>query len=104
MPSVEPVDEAKTEAPGGPVENGAPNGDQDTPDQDRHLVPADRIEHNDDASPIELPTVREFTQNDKINKFLLNSFLQRMNETIGEDQQRAANGESSEEQEQDFDS
>ncbi|XP_058061168.1 uncharacterized protein LOC131211627 [Anopheles bellator] len=103
MPSVEPVDEAKTEAESGPVENGAPNGDQDTPDQDRHLVPADRIEHND-ASTIDLPTVREFTQNDTINKFLLNSFLQRMNDTIGEDQQRAANGEGSEEQEQDFDS
>lgn len=51
-------------------------------DPDRQLIPADRIEHvEDSAAPVDLPSVREFTQNDKINKFLLNSFLHRLNET-----------------------
>uniref|UniRef100_A0A182K3U6 Uncharacterized protein n=1 Tax=Anopheles christyi TaxID=43041 RepID=A0A182K3U6_9DIPT len=76
----------------------------DTPDPDRHLIPGDRIEHSEQ---IEMPTVREFTQNDKINKFLLNSFLQRMNDTSDRDETHthpnAATGVA-EEQEQDFDS
>ncbi|XP_055524201.1 uncharacterized protein LOC129717937 isoform X1 [Wyeomyia smithii] len=58
------------------------DGDQATLDPDRQLIPADRIEHAEDSVvPVDLPTVREFTQNDKINKFLLNSFLQRINES-----------------------
>ncbi|XP_055616449.1 uncharacterized protein LOC129762308 [Toxorhynchites rutilus septentrionalis] len=62
--------------------SGHHHGQQSALDPDRQLIPADRIEHvEDSAAPIELPTVREFTQNDKINKFLLNSFLQRINET-----------------------
>nr|XP_019554959.2 uncharacterized protein LOC109424319 [Aedes albopictus]XP_019554960.2 uncharacterized protein LOC109424319 [Aedes albopictus]XP_029715972.1 uncharacterized protein LOC109424319 [Aedes albopictus] len=70
---------------------------------DRQLIPADRIEHvEDSAAPVDLPTVREFTQNDKINKFLLNSFLQRLNET--DLSQFRGNGDAAdgEDQQQDF--
>lgn len=68
--------------PNGQSANGTAPMEDVEPDPDRHLIPADRIEHVEDAeAPIDLPTVREFTQNDKINKFLLNSFLQRLNDT-----------------------
>ncbi|XP_049548130.1 uncharacterized protein LOC125959352 [Anopheles darlingi] len=94
MPSVEPAEE-QSNSGGAPLEPSGRNGDtngneeqhHETPDPDRHLIPADRIEH-DDSVQIDLPTVREFSQNDKINKFLLNSFLERMNVTIKEDQLR----------------
>uniref|UniRef100_A0A1Q3FVJ6 Uncharacterized protein n=1 Tax=Culex tarsalis TaxID=7177 RepID=A0A1Q3FVJ6_CULTA len=73
------------------------------PDPDRHLIPADRIEHVEDAeAPIDLPTVREFTQNDKINKFLLNSFLQRLNDTDLSQFSRGNDANGDQDQDQDF--
>ncbi|XP_058467097.1 uncharacterized protein LOC131440026 [Malaya genurostris] len=72
-------------------------------DPDRQLIPADRILHVEDCpgAPLDLPTVREFTQNDKINKFLLNSFLQLINETdLEQVRDNDTNGDS--EQDQDF--
>ncbi|XP_019532156.2 uncharacterized protein LOC109403741 [Aedes albopictus] len=85
-----------------PNQQSASNGEE-IRDPDRQLIPADRIEHvEDSAAPVDLPTVREFTQNDKINKFLLNSFLQRLNET--DLSQFRGNGDAAdgEDQEQDF--
>lgn len=85
-------------------EQSTPNGavPSEVRDPDRQLIPADRIEHvEDSAAPIDLPTVREFTQNDKINKFLLNSFLQRLNET-DLSQFRGGDATDGEDQEQDF--
>lgn len=85
-----------------PNQQSASNGEE-IRDPDRQLIPADRIEHvEDSATPVDLPTVREFTQNDKINKFLLNSFLQRLNET--DLSQFRGNGDAAdgEDQEQDF--
>ncbi|XP_052902718.1 uncharacterized protein LOC128310182 [Anopheles moucheti] len=110
MPSVEPTD-CGSEA----RECTSANGDyssemssestlsHDTPDPDRQLIPGDRIEHSEQ---IEMPAVREFTQNDKINKFLLNSFLQRINDSSNTEERRepGAAGAVAEEQEQDFDS
>uniref|UniRef100_A0A2M3Z8A7 Uncharacterized protein n=1 Tax=Anopheles braziliensis TaxID=58242 RepID=A0A2M3Z8A7_9DIPT len=113
MPSVEPAEEMSSSGGGAPSEqsdrnHGDTNGNEEqpseTPDPDRHLIPADRIEHHDDSAQIDLPTVREFTQNDNINKFLLNSFLQRMNDTLKEDQQRDTDNSDDALEEQDFES
>uniref|UniRef100_A0A2M4AL78 Uncharacterized protein n=1 Tax=Anopheles triannulatus TaxID=58253 RepID=A0A2M4AL78_9DIPT len=109
MPSVEPAEEMSISGGASSEPNGEANGieeqrnNQETPDPDRHLVPADRIEH-DDSAQIDLPTVREFTQNDNINKFLLNSFLQRMNDTLKEDQLRDTDNPEDALEEQDFES
>ncbi|XP_050100235.1 uncharacterized protein LOC126580926 [Anopheles aquasalis] len=111
MPSVEPAEEMPHSG-GASLEHsdrnhGETNGNEEqhheTPDPDRHLIPADRIEH-DDSAQIDLPTVREFTQNDNINKFLLNSFLHRMNDTLKEDQLRDTDNSEDALEEQDFES
>lgn len=39
---------------------------------------------DNEAAPEETATPREITQTDRINKFLLKSFLERMNNQIGE--------------------
>ncbi|XP_035776051.1 uncharacterized protein LOC118458039 [Anopheles albimanus] len=101
MPSVEPAEEMANN--GNEDSLNVDRGNEETPDPDRHLIPADRIEH-DDSSQIDLPTVREFTQNDKLNKFLLNSLLHRMNDTIKEDQSRDADNSEDALEEQDFES
>ncbi|XP_035902846.1 uncharacterized protein LOC118507838 [Anopheles stephensi] len=111
MPSAEPAD-CSSEARECANENGDYSTEMitdgalmshESPDPDRHLIPGDRIEHDEE---IDLPTVREFTQNDTINKFLLNSFLQRINDSTEPEGYREAGAASSaaEEQEQDFDS
>lgn len=117
MPSVEPTSEqsqSSSHQEDASANNGQSEQQQPEPNQqstsngevrdpDRQLIPADRIEHvEDSAVPVDLPTVREFTQNDKINKFLLNSFLQRLNET--DLSQFRGNGDAAdgEDQEQDF--
>lgn len=83
--------------------NGTAPMEDVEPDPDRHLIPADRIEHVEDAeAPIDLPTVREFTQNDKINKFLLNSFLQRLNDTDLDQFNRGNDANGDLDQDQDF--
>ncbi|EGK97251.1 AGAP013331-PA [Anopheles gambiae str. PEST] len=111
MPSVEPND-SNSESRECLSENGDYSSDMsteatlnhDVPDPDRYLIPADRIEHSEQ---IEMPTEREFTQNDTINKFLLNSFLQRINDTSNREEQQhdpSSVAGAAEEREQDFDS
>uniref|UniRef100_A0A182T8V8 Uncharacterized protein n=1 Tax=Anopheles maculatus TaxID=74869 RepID=A0A182T8V8_9DIPT len=110
MPSAEPAD-CSSEVRECSNENGDYSDEasadgalsHESPDPDRHLIPGDRIEHSEE---IDLPTVREFTQNDTINKFLLNSFLQRINDSINPEGHREPGAASSapEEQEQDFES
>ncbi|XP_058119183.1 uncharacterized protein LOC131286910 [Anopheles ziemanni] len=83
-------------------QNGTASGDSSDPNHQQ--IPADRGAESD-LSQIDQPTVREFTQNDTINKFLLNSFLQRINNATTVDECREANDESfGDELNQDFDS
>ncbi|KFB46284.1 AGAP013331-PA-like protein [Anopheles sinensis] len=88
-------------------QNGTASGDStsnDLSDPNQQQKPADGSAESD-LSQIEQPAVREFTQNDTINKFLLNSFLQRINNATTADECREANDESfGDELNQDFES
>ncbi|XP_053670462.1 uncharacterized protein LOC128720793 [Anopheles nili] len=111
MPSVEPSNETNPPRDDG-VENSNYNSgaftdgitmNHDASGPDRNLISGDQADHTEQ---IDMPTVREFTQNDKINKFLLNSFLQRINDGLscGEDNASNETAAITEEQEQDFES